>query len=124
MFASSAMENLGNGRFAIKPLPVEAQFSTVQGVVVQDFDGDGNLDLLVAGNFHVSEVETGRADAGIGLLLTGDGRGHFRPVHVSNSGFMADRDVRDLAMVRSAHGPPYILVGNNNDRMQVFRVGR
>ena len=124
MFASCTMENLGKGRFSIRPLPVEAQFSTVQGIVVKDFDGDDNLDLLVAGNFHVSEVETGRADAGIGLLLTGDGHGNFHPVQVSTSGFMADLDVRDLAMARSANGPPYILVGNNNDRLQVFRVGR
>ena len=124
MFASSTMENLGNGRFSIRPLPVEAQFSTVQGVVVQDFDGDRNLDLLIAGNFYVSEVETGRADAGIGLLLTGDGLGNFSPVHVSESGFMAGLDVRDLAMAHSADGRSYVLVGNNNDRMQIFRVGR
>ena len=123
MFASSYMENQGNGRFSIRPLPVEAQFSTVQGIVVQDFDGDRNLDLLIAGNFHVSEVETGRADAGIGLLLNGDGHGNFSPVHVSTSGFMADRDVRDLALARSADGPSHVLVGNNNDRMQVFRLG-
>jgi hypothetical protein len=122
MFASSTMENLGNGRFSIKPLPVEAQLSTVQSIVVQDFDGDRNLDLLISGNFYVSEVETGRADAGIGLLLTGDGHGKFNPVHVSASGFMADLDVRDLAIARSADGPSYILVGNNNDRMQVFRL--
>ena len=122
-FASSYMENLGNGRFSLRPLPVEAQFSTVQDVVVHDFDEDGNLDLLIGGNFHVSEVETGRADASIGLLITGDGRGHFTPVDPSESGFNAHLDVRDLALARSAKGAPLIPVANNDDRMHVFEFG-
>ena len=123
-FASTYMENLGNGRFSLKPLPVEAQFSTVQGIIVHDFDEDGNLDLLIAGNFYVSEVETGRADAGIGLFMTGDGKGDFVPIPPTDSGFKADLDVRDLTLARSARGKPLILVANNNDRMQVFRYGK
>ena len=123
-FASTYMENLGNGRFSLKPLPVEAQFSTVQGIIVHDFDEDGNLDLLIAGNFHVSEVETGRADAGIGLFMTGDGKGDFVPIPPTDSGFKADLDVRDLTLAHSTKGKPLIIVANNNDRMQVFRYGR
>jgi hypothetical protein len=121
-FASSYLENLGNGRFAIRPLPIEAQFSTIQGVVVHDFDKDGNLDILIGGNFYVSEVETGRADAGIGLLMNGDGRGNFNPVDPTMSGFFAHLDVRDLAIARGVDGKPLILVANNNDRVQVFQI--
>ena len=66
-FSSSYMENKGNGEFVLHSLPVEAQFSYIFGMLAEDFDDDGNQDVLLAGNFYVPEVETGRADASIGL---------------------------------------------------------
>jgi len=121
-FSSAYIENQGNGKLILKKLPVKAQFSTVFGIINYDFDGDKNMDALIAGNFYVSEVETGRADASIGLLLSGDGAGNFDPVSVSKSGFIADLDVRDIAMVMGADGRPIILVANNNAPMQIFKL--
>ena len=96
----------------------------VFGIIIEDFNGDGNEDVLLAGNFYVSEVETGRADAGIGLYLKGNGKGNFTPVKVRESGFFADRDVRDLALIKNYDDSGYsILVANNNDKMQIFLNG-
>ena len=120
-FASSYIENLGKGRLSLTPLPVQAQFSTVFGIVATDYNKDGYQDLIIAGNFYVSEVETGRADAGIGLCMTGDGKGNFVPVPVTKSGFSAREDVRDLKILKAADGSVLILVANNNGKLQVFR---
>ena len=122
MFASSYIENLGSNRFVVHPLPTESQFSTIFGIVPFDYNRDGHLDILVAGNFYASEVETGRADASIGLYLQGDGKGNFKPVHMRESGFYAPNDVRHLALVKTSGGQPMILVANNDDKMQVFKV--
>ncbi len=119
-FASVVLLNLGNGKYEINRLPAEAQYAPIFGITTDDFNADGILDLLVAGNFYVSEVETGRADAGTGLFLEGKGGGTFTPVLSRDSGFMADRDVRDMALLRNAAGETLILVANNNDRLQVF----
>ena len=43
-------------------------------MLIEDFNQDGNLDILVAGNLYTAEVETPRNDAGIGLVLLGDGK--------------------------------------------------
>ena len=40
---SSYIENKGNGQFAIKPLPIEAQAAPVYGMMSEDIDNDGNL---------------------------------------------------------------------------------
>ncbi len=119
-FASVVLLNEGNGRYVLERLPAEAQYAPIFGITARDFDGDGLVDLLVAGNFFVSEVETGRADAGTGLFLRGKGDGTFAPVGSRLSGFVADRDVRDMAALRGASGETLILVANNNDRLQVF----
>ncbi|MCH8905113.1 MAG: VCBS repeat-containing protein, partial [Bacteroidetes bacterium] len=124
MFESIYIINEGNNKFKLLPLPIEAQVSMVFGIIIEDFNGDGNEDVLLAGNFYVSEVETGRADAGIGLYLKGNGKGNFTPVKVRESGFFADRDVRDLALIKNYDDSGYsILVANNNDKMQIFLNG-
>ncbi|HKR03019.1 MAG TPA: VCBS repeat-containing protein [Bacteroidia bacterium] len=119
-FASSYIENLGNGKFKITPLPLETQFSTVNSILVNDFDGDGNADLLLAGNDYSPEVETGRYDASIGIFLKSDGKGHFKNIPATLSGFFVDTYARDMKMISTQHGS-LILVGNNNDRMKVIR---
>lgn len=119
MFASVYIQNDGNGNFLIKALPIEAQFSSVRAIISNDFDKDGKLDLLIGGNFYVSEVETGRADASIGLYMKGDGLGEFYPVNVNQSGFNAHLDVRDIALINN-NSTPMVLVANNNDKMQFF----
>ncbi|MDN5211382.1 VCBS repeat-containing protein [Fulvivirgaceae bacterium BMA12] len=121
-FASSYLENLGNGKYAIKKLPIEAQLSAVNGIILRDFDGDLNMDLLLAGNHYASEVETPRNDAGIGLWLRGDGKGGFEPVAAKTSGLYATGDTRDLDMIRLANGDLGLLQTTNNDRLRLFAV--
>jgi len=123
-FASSQLMNNGDGSFELIQLPIEAQFSSVFGIIAKDFDNDQDIDLILAGNFYVSEVETGRADASIGLFLQGNGKGEFRSMTVVESGFNADLDVRDIDLIELGKGNNeyLILVCNNDDKMQVFHL--
>ena len=120
-FSSSYIENQGNGSFIIKSLPNPAQLSSINGVLSEDFDQDGNLDIVIAGNLFVSEVETPRNDAGIGLYLQGDGHGNFKPVRSLESGFYAPYDAKALATINTAQGK-VILVANNDEVLQAFRI--
>src|SRR4030095_16900297 len=83
---SSVILNNRNGTFAIKGLPTEAQFSPVYGISVDDYDRDGNKDILLGGNFYQSKPEIGIYDASYGLLLKGDGKGNFQAVKEQQSG--------------------------------------
>ena len=88
-FASVFLHNDGGGAFTATPLPDLAQISPIRGIVVHDVDGDGHLDLIVAGNLYDAEPNMPRADAGNGLWLRGDGHGHFTPVSPRESGLLA-----------------------------------
>ena len=96
-FETSYIENAGQGNFSIKAMPVNAQFSPVFGTLPGDFDGDGNLDVLMIGNSYATEVSTGRYDACIGLYFRGDGKGNFTSTPVQKSGFVADKDGKGLS---------------------------
>jgi hypothetical protein len=120
-FASVFLHNDGKGAFSVSPLPMPAQIAPIKAIAVQDVDGDGNLDLIVAGNLYDAERNTPRADAGNGLWLKGDGRGHFAPVSPRESGFLAPLDATGLALIRTPTGVG-VLVANAGDSLQAFTI--
>jgi len=120
-FASVYLHNEGNGRFTATPLPTLAQISPIRGIVALDVDGDGNLDLVIAGNMYDTEPNTPRADASNGLWLRGDGRGHFTPIPAVQSGFFAPLDVSGLALIGTAFGKA-IIVANTGDSLQTYLI--
>jgi hypothetical protein len=122
-FESSYLENRGNGKFVITPLPINAQFSPVYGMVADDYDGDGNLDVLLVGNSYGPEISSGRDDASIGLYLKGNGHGGFAVVPSTKTGFLADGDTKGLAKIMVGDRDALILVGNNDGNMSAFSTG-
>jgi hypothetical protein len=120
-FASMYFHNDGNGKFSASPLPNLAQIAPIKAIVPMDVDGDGHLDLIVAGNIYDAEPNTPRADAGNGLWLRGDGKGGFTAVRPSESGFLAPLNVDGLALVNTRAGK-LVLVANTGDSLQAFGI--
>lgn len=118
-FASSVLLNQGGTTLERHPLPREAQFSSVNGFVVDDFNGDGNTDVVLAGNLYEVEPRTPRNDAGNGLVLKGDGKGRFTPLEISQSGLFAPGNVKAVAGAQTPQGS-LVLVANNDGRLQAF----
>ncbi len=118
---SSYVENLGNGTFAIRPLPMEAQVSPVYGMLAEDFTGDGLPDFLLAGNDFGTEVGMGRYDAMNGLLLAGDGKGNFNPMKMQESGICISGDAKSLVSISMSNGSMAVVAGQNKDRLLVFQ---
>lgn len=119
-FASVYVENLGDATFKSMQLPNEAQLSSINSILVDDYDLDGHNDILVAGNLFTSEAETPRNDASIGLLILGNREG-FLPVSLKESGFLARGDVKKMRKV-NIDGKRHILLANNDDFLEVFEV--
>ena len=122
-FASVYLHNDGEGKFSSHVLPTPAQISPIRAIVAEDVDGDGNLDLILAGNLYDAEANTPRADAGNGLWLKGDGKGRFAAVSPTESGFLAPRDAAGLTLINTAHGRA-LLISNVADSLQVFAIGK
>ena len=119
---SSVLENLGQGNFRLLPLPLTAQFSSVNGILTQDFNRDGFSDILLAGNFYPYRTQFGRSDSSLGLLLLGNGKGKFEPVPWDESGFFAQGDIRNMVLLQGEHGRKFVLLARNNDKMSLIEV--
>jgi hypothetical protein len=118
LFSSVILIN-DNGKFTIKKLPLEAQLSTVNGIIINDFDWDGKKDILIAGNKFDIEVETTPADASPGVFLKGLGNGNFKSYKPLESGFFVPYNVKDIQPLKMKDGWA-ILVSSNNDLLRVF----
>jgi len=119
-FASAIALSNRDGSYTLVPLPREAQIAPVYGILAGDFDHDGKLDLLLAGDFSGVQPEIGSMMASYGLMLHGDGHGGFTALHEAQSGFAVPGEARDIQRLRSIHGDLYV-VARNNDRPLFFR---
>jgi hypothetical protein len=115
------LENVGRGRFVKHVLPMEAQFAPVNAILCDDFDEDGKVDLLLAGNEYQADVMIGRYDASYGCFLKGDGH-RFMDVPPAVSGLVLNGDVKDLALVYGVGGRKMVVAGVNNDSLRVLGV--
>jgi hypothetical protein len=119
--ASVILINDGTGKFSIKELPIEAQFTPMYGIEVADFDKDGALDIVMGGNLYRVKPELGRYDASYGVFLRGDGHGNFTSVNNRTSGLKIDGEVRDL-VVLDAGTRRLLIVARNNQSLVTIQT--
>ena len=100
-------------------MPLETQEAPVYGMISEDADGDGNLDVLMVGNDYGMDPYSGRHDAFNGLFLKGDGNGSFSTTTVSKSGFFVKGDAKGLAKIHTAKNEDIVIATQNQDSLMV-----
>jgi hypothetical protein len=105
-----------DGKFHERSLPLQAQYSPVFTITALDYDQDGKQDLLLCGNITHARLRFGKQDANYGVLLKGDGTGHFSYVDQRRSGFHLRGDVRSVI-----HVDKILLIGINQDNLKAYR---
>jgi hypothetical protein len=75
----------------------------------------------MAQNFYSSQLETGRMDGGVGLLLLGDGQGKFQAVWPDQSGIVVPADARHVHIVElNGDGCPDLVFAVHNSEWRAF----
>lgn len=113
--ASVLLINNGNLDFTIKELPIEAQFSPIYAITSNDFDNDGDQDILLGGNLYNVKPEVGRYDATYGLYLENKGDYNFKS-YKNGKGFSLKGEIRDFALDKGK-----LLVSRNRDSLAIFK---
>jgi hypothetical protein len=120
-FASSYLENLGEGKFKIHSLPAKLQVSPINDMLVFDYDQDGQPDILAVGNDFTAESNYGQFDALTGLLIKTNGS-DFDIIQSRNSGFHVQGQSHHLIKLTDRLGRTLIVAAQNNDEFKVFET--
>lgn len=123
-FRTCWFENDGRGNFTKHAFANSVQFSPVNTLLIEDFNGDKHLDILMAGNNFGLRAEMGRNDASFGNFLEGDGHGGFIDVPAVESGLLLRGECRDLQIVELANGKKIIIAGMNNEKPITYLFGK
>ena len=115
--------NNGQGGFEIKPLPVEAQFSPIRDVAVDDINRDGIPDLILAGNNFGARPSLGRQDASHGWLMFGKQDLSYEVLKPVKSGFSLNGDIRKFRYLNVSGIESLVVVCNDGDT-QVLKRGK
>lgn len=122
-FHTSWIENKGNFQFEMHALPFEAQIAPVYGIVADDFNEDGNIDLALNGNEYSMSPSLGRYDAFKGLILLGDGRGSFDPINLEESGIHIDGNGKAMGEI-IIKDQLSLLASQNQGSMKLFSLNQ
>lgn len=121
-FKTSVIINDGGENMRVEPLPVEAQFAPVFGLLTGDFDDDGFPDILMTGNSFSTEMFIGWYDAFSGLMLKGNGEGAFQSVTFPESGFYFPGDAKALVKLKGSRNEELILAARNHGKLEMFEL--
>lgn len=118
-FQTSWIENKGNFQFVLHALPGPAQWAPVYGICADDYNNDGNIDLVLTGNENSMAPYLGRCDALNGLVLQGDGTGNFKPLTIQQSGFFIPGNGKSLAQLRAGNTTA-LVAGQNAGSLKLY----
>ncbi len=115
MLSSIILINNGNFNFEVKQLPKEAQFSPIYAIAADDFDNDGDQDIVLGGNLYNVKPEVGRYDATYGVYLENDGKMNFKS-YKDGKGFTLNGEIRDFVINNKK-----LIVARNSDSLAIFK---
>jgi hypothetical protein len=110
-----------NGKFYPVEMPLQAQFSPVYKIVVEDFNKDGWSDILFLGNNEYPRLKIGKLHGSYGTVLMNNKDGSFRYANFDETGLFVAGDVKDVGKI-NIDGTNYLLIGINNNNMINYKL--
>jgi len=117
--SSSLLQLSGDGSFSMSPLPRSVQVAPVYDFLVDDYNRDGNPDLLTFGNLSYAKPEVGIMLGNKGIVLLGNGN----PADFSRAPdvqLYLSGECRSAAKLDNGKDQFY-LIGKNNAELEIYR---
>ena len=114
--------NKGNGKFEVKALPKEVQFSSVNAICTMDVNKDGILDIILGGNQYEFKPQFGRLDSNFGSVLLGTKNGTYTWTSYAKSGFYITGEVKHIQKIKNKKNTASIIAVINDATPKLFKI--
>ena len=116
--ASGYLEN-NNGQYTFSSFEnLDLQLSPITSTVKYDFNADGQIDILLAGNYFGVTPYQGKFDSFSGAIIKNNG--NIILEHQTGINF-SDKAVRGLNII-NFKDKNYLLVTINNDEIEIYEI--
>ncbi len=112
--SSVYLKNKNGKELILNDLPFDAQTSTVNSILVDDFNNDSLKDFVVGGNSSKVKPEYGINNANFSKMFIGTKEG-FYPLNSKVSGLKISGEIRDIKKLKHKEIINYIFAINNSD---------
>jgi hypothetical protein len=106
--------NKGDGQFEIIKLPVMAQLSSVNAILVDDLNKDGRLDLMLGGNHFNFQPQYDRLDGSFVEVFIQQKNRQFELMDPAQAGILLKGQMRDIKKINRDGKTNYLLLRNND----------
>ncbi len=117
---NSYFENTGAGKFELRELPMEMQYTSFNTATAIDLNGDSYLDIVPGGNYHYCNVQMGRYDAENGSYLLNQGGKEFTYQSIGTKPLQGQ--VRKIRSIDLAGRGSALVFTQNNDSLKVLQL--
>ena len=87
-----------------------------------DYDKDGDLDLIMAGNNFEFKPQFSRLDADYGDVLLNDGNFEFTWQNYDKSGIFIKSEVKHIKQFKDKNGKAFFLFAINDEKPKIFSI--
>lgn len=119
--STSILWNIQTQKFSIEKLSSEAQLSPVYAILLNDFNNDDKVDIIIGGNQFRAKPQTGIYAGGQGIAYENRDNEIFRNLKSRESGILIKDEIRDIKEIEVAN-KKHILISMNNNRLRCYSV--
>ena len=119
--STSILWNNQGGKFTQEKLSYEAQFSPVYASLLNDFNDDGKIDIIIGGNQFRAKPQTGIYTSSYGAIFENIDKDRFKVMKSEESGIFIKGEIRDIKQIKVGD-KKHILVSTNNDKLKCYNV--
>lgn len=109
---------------ALNPLPIEAQISPVNDILVTSTNNNRLGEIFMVGNDYTREKTNGWQDASNGLILKYNWKNEFESLITNDTGFLVGGDARRLVSIKDKEGDQMIMVTQNSGPILKFEESK
>lgn len=112
-FETAVYFNSGRAEFEKQTIPRAAQISSTNVILVDDVNGDGRKDLILAGNERHLNTRLGKKEASLGILLLQNAAHEFELINNARSGLNTGGMIRKAALLNQGEAKIFVFLPND-----------